>query len=156
MIPELTCSIDLAKRLKELGVKQESLFYRFQGEGHQYIYCKYYEQYSPHVDLDINDGYSAFTGEEIARLLPLHIIKKNQISIDGVEYLIDYNYHFKISPFVQGYWHCVCIGYPVLEGFTLSSLGSHCFSENDKKMSNAIAKMVIHLLENKLMELPNE
>jgi len=69
-IEDQVCSLELAKRLKELGVKQESLFYRFKNENLQYLYCKYYEQYSPHVNLDIKDGYSAFTACELGEMLP--------------------------------------------------------------------------------------
>lgn len=63
------CSLEYAKRLKELGVKQESAFYRFECKDHEYIFCKYYEQYSNNTDLDIKNGYSAFTISEIKEIL---------------------------------------------------------------------------------------
>lgn len=87
-LENLVCSLDLAKRLKELGVKQESLFYRFSCRGFQYLFCKYYEQYSPHVNLDIKDGYSAFTAAELGEMLS-----------DG----------FYTTKIQGGYWKCSCV-----------------------------------------------
>jgi len=60
-ITDQICSFIFAKRLKKLGVKQDSLFYRFDHGDFQYIFCKEYEQYSQHVNLNIEDGFSAFT-----------------------------------------------------------------------------------------------
>lgn len=92
------CSLELAKKLKELGVKQESLFYRFDHGDHQYIFCKEYEQYSPHVNLNIEDGYSAFTASELGKMLPdslesntasyceKHLIYQKSKGIHGIGY----------------------------------------------------------------------
>lgn len=152
------CSIELATKLKELGIKQDSLFYRFGTPDLQYIFCKEYEQYSPQVNLNIKNGYAAFTAEELTKFLPERIIKEEIIVINGEKHLINYDYHLKISYFEEstGHYHCSYIGYPILQGFTLSNLGSSSFGEHDEKMSDAIAKMLIYLLENNLMEFKNE
>lgn len=121
-IPDQICSLELSKRLKELGVKQESLFYRFQGQGYQYIFCKEYEQYSPHVNLDIKDGFSAFTVAELGTLLPAWFDSAKRKDDD---YICRY--------------------------FEKEQDKSYCsFSE---KEADARAKLLIYLLENKLMEL---
>ena len=113
------CSLELSQRLKELGVKQGSLFYRFQGEGHQYIFCKYYEQYSPHVDLDINDGYSAFTVSELGKMIPKYL---------------NFNIEFDNS----GKWMIhFCV-----------NKDDHAISFNDENLASLIAKTLIYLLEN--------
>ena len=132
------CSLEFAKRLKELGVKQESLFYRFPGERHQYIFCKYYEQYSPHVDLDMNDGFSAFTVAELGEMLPFlieynntkywyHTGKVNNDNEYYEEHEVMYTNDMKTIAFLRGHTE-----------------------------ADARANMLIYLIENKLMELPNE
>ena len=68
-IHDQVCSMEYAKRLKELGVKQDSLFYLFDHTSHHYLFCKEYEQYSKHVNLNIDDGYSAFTVAELGMIL---------------------------------------------------------------------------------------
>lgn len=152
ILNKIVCSIDLAKKLLTLGVKQNSLFYWFDMGDHHYLFSKDYEQYSKHVNLNIKDGYSAFIAEELAAMLPGRIIKDEHIEIAGEKHLIKYDYHFKITTHGTDHWHCAYIGYPILEGFTLPNLGSSSFSENDENLANAIARMVIYLLENGLMK----
>ena len=48
-------------------------------------------------------------------------------------------------------WFCSYIGYPILQGFTLTNLGSASFGEHDLNMANAMAKMLIYLIENGLI-----
>lgn len=127
------CSLELSKRLKELGVKQDSLFYRFGDEMFQYIYCKYYEQYSPHVNLDIRSGFSAFTVAELGEMLPTMIPGNDKDT---------YIQYFKAEK-----WVCCFL---TADPFILNRI-----TESETE-ANARAKMLIYLLENKLMELPNE
>ena len=131
-IPEHICSLEFAKKLKELGVKQESLFYRFPANGHQYIYCKYYEQYSPHVDLDINNGYSAFTVAELGEIL----FQKNYDNLEETGYL---QLNTEMIDRSGGYF------------FRLT----HNFSEHiidDYSEADARARLLIMLIEDKLLK----
>jgi len=131
-IPQHICSLEFAQKLKELGVKQDSLFYRFPAHGHQYIYCKYYEQYSPHVDLDINDGYSAFTVAELGEIL----FQKNYDNLEETGYL---QLNTEMIDRSDGYF------------FRLT----HNFSEHiidDYSEVDARARLLIMLLEDKLLK----
>lgn len=61
-LSDQVCSLDLAKRLKELGVKQDSLFYWFE--------CPVKNEWiigNPNRDWE---NYSAFTVAELGKLLP--------------------------------------------------------------------------------------
>ena len=60
------CSLDLAKRLKELGVKQESLFRWTQLSGRFPIFVKESKEFPAAWD----DGVSAFTVAELGEMLP--------------------------------------------------------------------------------------
>lgn len=59
------CSLELAKRLKELGVKQESLFYWHHENGKDYV-----SYADPSFCLCPYEKISAFTVAELGELLP--------------------------------------------------------------------------------------
>jgi hypothetical protein len=65
-LEQQVCSLDLAKRLKELGVKQESLFYW----SDDVIYI--------HKRRDAKDWYSAFTVAELGEMLPDYIYSQKR------------------------------------------------------------------------------
>lgn len=117
-------SLELSKKLKELGVKQKSLFY--------YSICndctKEYGQ--ENYDLTLGKGhgenYSAFTSSEILKILPL--IKGHPIQV------------LKGSDMINGIYYSV--GHEYIEYWFL-----------DKNLSNSCAKMIINLIENNLMEI---
>ena len=83
-----TCSFKYAKKLKELGVKQESLYYWARGD--VYIAVAFYDSHNP---LDKNQ-YSAFTVAELGVML-----KIAYVSIKGAlgEYYITANGSLFIS-----------------------------------------------------------
>lgn len=76
------CSFDLAKRLKELGVKQDSLFYYQNNpynDGEECIDLMIVEEFSKNnenliinteCENDDNPKYSAFTVAELGKMLP--------------------------------------------------------------------------------------
>lgn len=127
------CSLELAKRLKELGVKQESIFwYTCFRNGTADISFQYDSKYIP------PSHYAAFTVAELGEILPDHIIYKNPFGIPQ-------EYYLKQSKKDNEYK--IYIEFLDEDGVAIF------FSENE---ANARAKMLIYLLENKLMELPNE
>jgi hypothetical protein len=65
IIEQQVCSLELAKRLKELGVKQESLFYWQFFPGHNFIIHD--KDKSNHYE---TETYSAFTVAELGEMLP--------------------------------------------------------------------------------------
>lgn len=129
-INEQICSMELAKRLKELGVKQESLFYRFGEENFQYIFCKEYEQYSPNVNLDIKDGYSAFTAAELFEMLPSSLVIDDCLSISKSKNNI----------------------YTALYDHITEEINYYNIIVHDENLSNCLAKILICFLEKKLKE----
>lgn len=75
LLEDQVCSLELSKRLKELGVKQESLFYWVRPIDIWQLTAKLTEQdgiYFNHTTIDIfpMDNYSAFTVAELGEMLP--------------------------------------------------------------------------------------
>ena len=72
-IEDQVCSLELAKKLKKLGVKQESLFYwvkhwkgRYEGHVNELFYGK-------DEDDNVNPHISAFTVAELGEMLPAEV-----------------------------------------------------------------------------------
>jgi hypothetical protein len=142
MLEHHVCSLELARRLKELGVKQESFFYWMDGE----LCCN-----SPAKNIWINDDkiiefdspfedrifpkeiLSAFTASELLELLPSRITINEQLK---AMYLFK-DEHGNVN-----------IKY---EGWNLKEEDNLLFC--DKNMADAMSKALIHLLENNLIEL---
>jgi len=70
-IEDQVVSLELAKKLKEIGVEQESLFYWASGS------LLFFEE----VDWSDVDTYSAFTAVELTDLLPTSIGKNTRLAI---------------------------------------------------------------------------
>jgi hypothetical protein len=116
-LEQQVCSLESAKRLKELEVSQESLFWH---EYDQYGYSGI--KHGCHDKERFWDIYSAFTVAELGLLLPKNYISKNSD---------DYKW--------MGYWWDWACYKRIVEG---------CDNE-----AEARAKMLIYLLENKLIKL---
>jgi hypothetical protein len=120
-LEQQVCGLDLAKRLKELGVKQESYF--------AWCDCDVHGEYRV-VDFDAADRercISAFSAAELGEMLPQNRVR---------------------SVFYVGMWF--------VELFPLNSP----LAPSEQRMvadteANARAKMLIYLLENRLLELPS-
>lgn len=133
-IDKQVCSRELAKRLKKLGVKQESLYYiREDGEiEHNFKYCG-----GGLVEGDTPEQYSAFTVAELGEMLPqcfkvkddMYYIEPN-MNGSGLCCMDYIKYNDGIGTFLRGY--------PVIKAST---------------EADARAKMLIYLLENKLITL---
>jgi hypothetical protein len=118
-------SLDLSKHLKELGVNQESLFYwRVNHDG--------FEDdkkiiFSPGVfhnnAVTLNIFYSAFTASELLEMLPMWSDLAKRDKNDYIARVFDKSYDEK---------------------------SYHSFAET---ASDSFAKMIIHLIENKLIEV---
>lgn len=134
-LEDQVCSLELSKRLKELGVKQESLFvweyYDDQCHGVKFI------PYAV-VPSEMNKFklYSAFTVAELGEMLPYELYISNR-------------------PF----WYATGKTDPndkyYLEHEVSYGMEDDAYHiERDDKEADARAKMLIYLLENKLMEVP--
>jgi hypothetical protein len=129
---DIVCDLKYAKQLKKLGVKQDSLFYYLKMQGYSKdLYPNGYTIISRDRNTDDLD-YPAFTATELLEMLPDEIVNnklfysRNIRPYKNSQHLIDYNW------FDQ-----VCINIK---------------SQIDKKLPNALAKMLIHLIKNKVIE----
>ncbi len=132
------CSLELAKRLRDLGVKQESLFYWADAS---LVSKEHFEILindnkvrtlssvnNDWPDEDVFELNSAFTVAELGEMLPHY----NELGTLTMYYSS------------QGWW----VEYN--NGLGLKSAYTTC----DLSLTNSLAKMLIHLIENKLIEVP--
>lgn len=138
------CSLDLAKRLKELGVKQKSLFYWVSENSiasKQDVYSFIDDEYycgSPEGIGDVYEikfVYSAFTSSELLEILP-HCFEKNDI-----EYGIIINK-------CNRKWWITYDTHSMDNDWYRNEILIEIYDEN---LCNALAKMLIHLIENKMI-----
>ena len=156
-LEQQVCSLELAKKLKELGVKQESLFHWYlkpydngldeYWEIWQLDFCYipggFFGKSSDEEDCVENENlseyvadseqYSAFTVAELGEMLPFEL--------EGAHWIYDLE-----SKKEGGQW---VIGYLNSGGDALNDKG---FFSADTE-ADARAKMLIYLLENKLITL---
>jgi hypothetical protein len=156
-IKDQCCSLELAKKLKNLGVRQESYFYwclsKKEGNGGLPVFYQL---------ADINrlekscfwpeDKISAFTSSELGDMLPCTINV-----MDGADFKIFQYIEWKITEkYLINYYSL----FPEISNEIPSAnikvkyhlMENHIFESNE---ANARAKMLIFLIENKLIEVPN-
>jgi len=128
-LEDQVCSLELAKKLKELGVKQKSFFY--------YELISLTNEY--HVSWDFSDGkgeYSSFTVAELLELLPFEIFN-------------NFNYGLVIKKSYNDFE-------VIYDTYTIDGDDNRNFQlkyEFDKNPANACAKMLIYLIENNLINI---
>ncbi len=137
-IEEQTCSLELSRRLKELGVKQNSLYiWVLNKEDHPKSGWSVFAN-SPYVKnhLRWEDQSPAFTVAELGQILPWFIENNSKTYWYGTgktrkedKYYHEHEIHYSDDCKV------ICLERGITE-------------------ADARAYMIIHLLENKLMELP--
>ncbi|HSY52426.1 MAG TPA: hypothetical protein VLC46_26735 [Thermoanaerobaculia bacterium] len=117
------CSLDLAKRLKELGVKQESEFYwwTYRTGTISEVRCKHQLENSE------NPIFSALTVAELGEMLPQH-----------------YSSH----------WHALQDGQATTTWVCEESVYDYSIRFSAWTEADARAKMLVDIIENKLIELP--
>lgn len=125
-LQDQVCSLELAERLKELGIKQESLFVW------EYFDDKCYAvRFMPYAVIPsvLNEVqlFSAFTVAELGEMLPVFSSGYNQLVIEKSHML--------------GWF----VKYECSRTFEHST-----FNDN---LADALAEMLIHLIENKLIEI---
>lgn len=128
-------SLDLAKKLKELGVKQEGHF-RWHDEGKHGAVV--WEDDGMAVPLGVKT-FSAFTVAELGEMLP----KRIELEDCGVRLSIE-----AVRPFVEFEYLVKYYG-----EHDRNQMLSEKYDKVDKNMANALAKMLIYLLEHKIIEL---
>lgn len=124
------CSLELAERLKKVGIKQESLFFWVTGETYDVddnIYPVTTLFYQPPPGAD--DYVSAFTVAELGEMLPHWCRSQKIISASNLE--------------ETGEWRCAAYHAPTESSYIYG------FTE-----ANARARMLIYLIEKKIIEVP--
>lgn len=132
-------SLELSKRLKELGVKQDSLFYWQQGyqEMKGGVNASGFEITQKKTESKKGIRcFSAFTVAELGEMLPATPI------IESTKYYLECCKYAK--------WHTKYVHYEKGIGYLL---GGHKCEFNGDTEADARAKMLIYLLENNLITL---
>jgi hypothetical protein len=130
------CSLELAKKLKELGVKQESLFrWYVHNKGVEISYYTH-EYFERSYGVKIVDSYPAFTVAELGEMLPIRIQGTNKNGYARTD-------HF---------FACYSATYRFLVGYHADPIDELCKSIADNE-ADARAKLLIYLLENNLTTL---
>lgn len=154
-LEDQVCSLELAKKLKEIGVKQKSIFVW------EYYDDKCYGvKFIPYAVIpDTNNKFqlfSAFTVADLGKMLPHYVdIKTNEpfngyrISIEKFIYIEGIDY-FPVDAYKVNYY-CGTSEITDKEDFFRTGLPIRIWDIN---LANALAKMLIYLLENKLMKVP--
>jgi len=133
-LKEQVTSLELSKKLKELGVKQESLFYWETYRSDQFDEAPHPKiiNFKEEPGFSENSLYSAFTVAELGEMLP--------VVIESPPYTIQY-----LKQGNSGLWTLnLCDDFRHKIEFTIQ----------EKSEADARAKMLIYLLENNLMEIP--
>lgn len=126
-------SLELSKILKDLGVKQESLWYWIKLKSNEKIlnYECFYIYHDKKDPLEPTlDSFSAFTSSELLELLP-RIINKPE------------SYFIEIVKTVDNDFFVVYKSY----------LDKTLIGKIDKNLSEACAKMLIYLIENGFLDI---
>jgi hypothetical protein len=134
MNPENICiSIENAKKLKELGVKQESYFYHYNEPYDNDGDCWMITNIEDYETAYSNKGepYSAYTAEELSSFLPDNLCLEDEHP----------NLFMAKGTRAANQW---TIGYSTFERSV-----SKYFTESS--MANAFAKLLIHLIEEGLL-----
>ena len=133
------CAVDLSKKLKKLGVKQDSLFYfarrgiyvpGFSADEEQQYKIILYKNYNK---LD-KRSYSAFTVAELGEILPFELLTENfyeETLSMGLHFEVDFQKTWSVSYYEKSEEKLRCV---------------------DKNEANARAKMIIYLIEKKLVD----
>jgi hypothetical protein len=155
ILETIVTNLELSLKLKEIGIKQKSMFHWVEFEKEKKIYRTVWES----RELD-NVLASAFTVEEIFEFLPGEFFKdemrKFHSLIDGIvqekEHIINHRYHLKMMPvdIADNHWYCWAIGHGY-DNFGLQ-ISETSFSEHAKTPADAAAKMLIYLIENGLLK----
>lgn len=155
-IENQVCSLELAKKLKNLGVKQESIFsYMKKEDGRIFVTSSYGCNCWVELPYEAVDPIAAFTSAELAELLPNHVTTLTNEPFNNfrinISKFISVQENEAFNNFIINYW-CDTTEVTGEIAFFTRKLTSNIYDIN---LANAMAKMLIYLLENKIMELYN-
>lgn len=161
-LEDQVCSLELAKKLKELGVEQKSLFYwtcydsSFDDEGEDYGNIVHYETPDCHPDWHC----SAFTVAELGKMLPKRISfsadKSEELGYSSLELRIEWvgysgtSHHgeFCSTRVQKCVWNMVYKPFHVVGG---TKEDKFIYLKQGNTEASARAQMLIYLIENSLL-----
>ncbi len=156
-LTDQVCSLDLAKRLKELGVKQDGTYaawvwneYRKGGRsrdgGYSYTGGKFVDGKDARIDIQQRPNFELpqWTAEDDGHIWDHDCSKRRWVAAFTVAELGEMLPHFTTDHFSDGYWH-------VRYAWGTTIREEHY--ETEKTEADARAKMLIYLLENKLLSV---
>lgn len=137
-------NLKLSKKLKELGVKQESYFWWFKkAQWNVFIIKDFYEMESIPVNASV-ESYSAFTVAELGEMLPASFKKEIGHGYFPAHYYLESHKSAKTNKHTVSY---------VASGNDHPIQKHNLYKYADTE-ANARASMLIHLIENKLIDVP--
>lgn len=146
-LEQQVCSLEPAKKLKELGVKQESLFYWYQEKGDYepkikqpnsvYDWGHQLDYADATLDKEVSELCSAFTVAELGEMLPASITIGGEVMMLCV-------YSIKTESFPNNWLVVYETDYPYRD----ENKHSKAFMNTE---ADARAKMLIWLIENKYL-----
>jgi hypothetical protein len=134
-LEQQVCSLELAQKLKELGVKQESLFHWSRGDDHGGLEVRY-RQYVSDKDGEPVEHCSAFTVAELGQILPE---RENIVTMflgnGSCQIAFQESLQLEMGEMQSSRW---------------GAAGQCILADTE---ADARAKMLIYLLENKLLTM---
>ena len=141
-LKDIVCSLEYAKNLEELGIKQDSLFYhcKEKGFGSPFNVIKdrniASQGYNQHMS--IHKIASAFTSDELGRMLP------KEIKIENICYYLE----IAMGNTNNSKWL-------IMYNASYENRSKQLYYTKEKKEADARAKMLIHLIKNNLIKVSN-
>jgi hypothetical protein len=155
-IEEQVCSLEFSQKLKELGVKQKSLFYWYDSsEKTTIVYSdllyKENEILFKKYGYAAFDQYSAFTTGELLKMVPQWIDTKKNEPFNFFNFFFCIKRIFiddKLTRVYSVNYHCDTVQFKSESPFFAHTLFKGIYDTNP---ADALAKTILFLIENKLM-----
>lgn len=145
-IESQVCSFDPSKRLKELGIKQKSLFHWMASKSIQFIPeleeddgSEYVVGYLPRHLKNTTDHYSALTVAELGEMLPYEFRMPNTFAPCSIKY------------WKREWGYAMVATSPNRENPSDNTY--YMTEQRDKNEANVRAKFLIYLIENNLIDI---
>lgn len=148
------CALEYAKKLKELGIEQISLFYWAKAKGINAYGLSYLSNMFSLDEKHYEELYAAFTVAELGELLPNRITTKENdpfssfILIVRKFYIVDENNKLHNNYIVN--YECDTTEATGENAWLKRTLTANIFDEN---LANAMARYLIMLIENNVIEI---
>jgi hypothetical protein len=136
-LEDIVCDLKYARQLRKLKVKQDSLYFYGKMIGVEHVYPSGYKIYDSEKASKFKNDYSAFTTDELLKLLPETII------FNG----FDYHFTINIKKGLYTVYYCETMFVDIKTRFLCNVI------IKDKKLSNALVRMLIYLVKENFIEV---